>query len=128
MNESRRFYVVLLCAVICAGGVAIFDGCSTVTPSIVYTPHASYSGNTRNSGVFALTPAGWVVDGLFRARYNALIETYGAEYALKRDDGIVRITDASAPEQERWLIDRRHFDLMRTMNIKKHSGIAPTQR
>lgn len=100
-------------------------GCnSTVTPGIVTPPTASYSGNLRNSGIIAHSSAGWVVDESFRARYNALIAIYGREYGLTPDAGMIQIV-TGPPGSGWWLIDRQHFDLMVTMNVKKHSGIAP---
>ena len=107
--------------------VVILAGCtSTVTPTIVQPAQASYSGKERNSGVISRIPDGYVVDGNFRARYNALIDIYGAEYHLQHDAGIMRVwPDPAHPENERWLIDFEHMDLMVRMSIKHHSGILP---
>jgi hypothetical protein len=108
--------------------VCAYVGCtSTVTPSIVAPTRASFSGNARNSGEIASTAAGRVVDGNLRARYNALIATYGAQYGLKADAGISRIVEGATPDQERWVIDRQHWALFLKMNIKAHSAIAPTK-
>jgi uncharacterized protein YceK len=128
-RKVRRVVVgSLLLAIAIWACIALFSGCtSTVTPDIVVPQQASYSGNERNSGLISHTDNGWVVDGNFRNRYNALIEIYGREYAVQRDAGIAKILEAATPAAERWLIDRQHFDLMLAMNEKKHSGILPTK-
>lgn len=110
-------------------GCICLAGCtSTITPKIVQPAQASYSGAQRNSGVISRIPDGYVVDGNFRARYNALIDLYGPEYHLQHDAGILRVwPDPEHPENERWLIDFEHMELMLRMNIKHHSGIQPAK-
>ena len=117
-----------IAAIFIGAAVLALAGCTTtVTPRIVQPAQASYSGASRNSGIIARLPDGYAVDGVFRARYNALIDIYGREYHLEHDAGMIRVwPDPEHPELEKWHIDFRHMELMLQMNIKKHSGIAPT--
>lgn len=132
MRELARAKGSLLVALFYAAAfLFLCTGCtSTVTPSIVEPAQASYSGLKRNSGLISRTEAGWIVDGNFRARYNGLIETYGAEFIppLRPDAGLARIIEADTPAEERWLIDPLHFDRMLKMNLEKHSGLAPLKK
>ena len=66
------------------------NGCTTVTPAIVESPHASWDGTNQNSGFIR-----WVGDceegtPHLRARYNAMIATYGKRFAppITEDYGI----------------------------------------
>lgn len=128
--RSYRWPAVALWLVVLAlAALLAFTACtSTVTPEIV-RPSASYSGPLRNSGVYERTATGYVVDGIFRQRYNALLVTYGTDFAgpMHADDGLTLITPAATPAAERWQIDFLHFDRMLRMNIKRHSGIAPAE-
>lgn len=127
-KSNDAFYAVLWVAFLCALIilVATHAGCaSTVTPDIVTPKQASYSGGVQNSGLIAATPAGRIIDGNLRTRYNAAIERYGAEYHLKPDEGLTPLISADAPDAQRWLVDLRHWSLFLQMNEKLHSGIAP---
>lgn len=124
MNRQDRIVslvFVLLFAVIIAVG---FTGCGTVVPKSVAAETASFDGNEQTSGILSSSPAGFVVTGHFRDRYNALVKVYGHEFTvpLKRDEGVTRMDGG------RWLIDREHMTKFLEMNALSRAGINPKNK
>lgn len=108
-------------AVLLVGVAVLSAGCGTVTPPPVASESASYDGNEQTSGIISVTPAGVLVTDRFRARYNALVATYGRDFAvpLRVDEGLISV------EPNRWLIDRGHFTQFLEMNAWRRAGLAP---
>jgi hypothetical protein len=129
MREDRRTarIVLVLWIIFCTAIIWLCVGCSavsTVTPDRVESSAPSFDGNEQNSGVIASTPTGFVVTSRFRDRYNALVATYGRDFApaLRRDAGISRI-DAG-----QYAIDKEHMVKFLTMNAWQKAQFAPLRQ
>jgi len=76
--------------------LAFCTGCGT-TPTTTHATTASYDGNEQTSGVVRVLPDGAleITEGA-RARYNALIDRYGARLlpAVQKDFGVDRLPGA----------------------------------
>ena len=121
-REARKvaLWFVLLVAIFAYCAV----GCSTVVPDRVESREASFDGNDQNSGVIASTPAGFVVTAHFRERYNALIATYGGDFAppLTPDAGLAPLGDG------RWRITKQHMVQFLTMNAWRKARLEPVNK
>jgi hypothetical protein len=84
---KARFLIPFLLLVAVVGTAACS---STIVPQPVVATQASWDGGQQNSGVIAVADGYIIVTATARARYNALIETYGKEFspALVKDYGV----------------------------------------
>lgn len=107
-------------AVLAIVSVVATAGCAVV-PRAVESSEASFDGNAQNSGVVMSTAAGFVVTDRFRARYNAMIVTYGADFRppLAIDAGVSPIGE------DRWLITKQAMVDFLTMNAWRKAGLKP---
>jgi hypothetical protein len=96
-------------------------GCGTVIPNTVPSSAASFDGNDQNSGIISASADGYVVTTHFRDRYNALIATYGRDFAvpLRVDDGLTN--------NGQWVIDRQHLSQFLEMSAWSRAGLQPTK-
>lgn len=120
--------VVIATLIACAALLAL-PGCGTVTPERIESTQASFDGGAQNSGILKLTEAGAVVTPGFRARYNALAETYGERFTptLQPDAGLRAAPgrEHGFPEYERlWVIDNEHLVKFLQMNAWRKMGRA----
>jgi hypothetical protein len=97
---------------------------STVRPALVEPAQASYDGNEQNSGILGADPAGggYLITAHARDRYNALVETYGRDFApaLTRDAGISKTEGG-------YVITREYLVKFLEMNRWRKSGLAPAK-
>jgi hypothetical protein len=125
MNRFIHTLMSSLCAVTL---LACAPACtSTVTPDPVAASQASYDSGGQNSGVISkVTDAqgravGWVVTARARARYNALIEVYGATLwtpPIVADYGVTPYA------QGQWLMTNEAMAKFIAMNRKAKMGSA----
>lgn len=100
-------------------------GCTsteTVVPTAVHSGQASFDGGAQTSGILYAQGDGFVVTASFRARYNALIDLYGAAFLppLSRDAGLTQLSPST------WLIDAAHLERFLRMNTWRKSGRKPS--
>jgi hypothetical protein len=85
--NPRHYTHILLSTLL----LALAPACTTtITPSQVPAAQASYDGAEQNSGILHSDTDGYVITPGARARYNALIAGYGAQWtpAIEPDYGI----------------------------------------
>lgn len=122
-SNAEKVLRALLVVIWLALAVWILTGCTlTVHPDRVETTEASYDGNVQNSGIVMSTENGFLVTDHFRDRYNALIETYGRDFAppLKKDAGMSRVGE------DRWLLTKQRWVDFDLMNSWRKAGLKPT--
>lgn len=110
----RRMKSLLACLLLSA---------CTITPHTVRPGTVSFSEGQQNSSIVSFDATGAILDAHGRDRYNALIDAYGASFALalKPDEGLT-------PQGARWHIDDEHLSKFAQMNLWRRSGVAPVKR
>lgn len=121
-NRALKWVFLVAFAIVVA---VIVTGCATtVTPQEVERTQPSYDPiDTKKptSGILLSVPSGFVVTGHFRARYNALIATYGRDFPvpLSPDHLIEFVGD------DRWLISKKGMADFLLMCDWKAAGLKP---
>ena len=107
-----RTKALLLCALLMCGCAG------TVIQKEVRPSRPSYSGAVLDSGIKGFEPGYVIFNEDSRARYNALIERYGASFLppLKKDDGLTPLPGSL------WAIDNQHFAKAVRMNNDNRSS------
>ena len=120
----NRAILHLLAAIL---ALALWSGCTTVTPEQVHAGTASFDGTNQNSGIIEFTPDGSaVITAHARDRYNALICVFSKRFMppLQPDDGLRLLPQPKivpGPEP-RWLMDPQHLNYFKAMNRWKKEG------
>ena len=104
----------VLIALLCSGCT------STIVPHAVESRVASYDGNTQNSGFLGFEVGGGArITANARGRFNELIETYGRDERLEKDQGLSRNSDGT------WSITKDSLVKFLEMSDWKRAGLQP---
>ena len=130
VSECTALWIVL--GLVATFALILFSGCSTVTPKAVQSSQASYSGNEKNSGVWAYSKAtGAIVDQNWVDRYNALVKLWGSRFhpALKQGDGVrgplEDLANLVYPPGSYYQVDNQHFEKKAMMEAWVRKGEKP---
>lgn len=96
-------------------------GCtSTIVPHAVESTQASFDANVQNSGFLGFEIGGGAkITSSARGRYNALIEIYGRDAKLVKDQGLSPNSDGS------WSITKECLVKFLEMSDWKRAGLQP---
>lgn len=93
---------------------------STIVPHEVESKTASFDGNVQNSGFLGFDVEGSArITANARGRYNSLIEIYGRDAKLVKDQGLSPNSDGS------WSITKECLVKFLEMSDWKRAGLQP---